>query len=154
VAHAHDLKGTHLYVMGLRAMKSEANVKLDKVTGDILKVSSGLRRNLIKEAAYIRDRSSVDAMLSLNFVTPNNLIIFLENLQSFRDVEEHLAKLLLMCRFGLEAVPEAAVQNALKNLNVVNEALEMLRGVVGTQMTPDGDEVTEGAQPVPAALPD
>ena len=151
--HAHGLQGGHLYVMGLRPMRADANVRADKTTGEIQKVSGKLRRNLIKESAYIRDRDSVDALLSLNFVTPNNLIIFLENLNTFKDVEEHLAKLLLMTRFGLEAVPEAAVSNALRNLNIVVESLEMLRGVVGTQMKPDGDEVTEDAT-VPASMPE
>lgn len=154
VSHAHELRGTRMYVMGLRPMKTEANVKLDKVNGDILKVSTALRKNLVKESAYIRDRGSVDALLSLNFVTPNNLIIYLENLPTFKEVEEQLAKLLLMCRFGLEAVPEMAVQNALRNLNVVIESLEMLRGVIGSQMTPDGDEGSNVAEATPAALSD
>jgi hypothetical protein len=154
VAHACELPGKHIYVMNLRAMKEEANVKLDKLNGDILKVSQALRKNLVKESAYIRNRESVDALLSLNFVTPNNLIIYLQNLDTFKEVEEQLAKLLLMCRFGLEAVPEAAVSNALRNLNVVVESLEMLRGVVGSQMSPDGDEAADGADVTPAALSD
>ena len=141
LARAHGLRGGHLYVMALRPMRGEANVRIDKLTDEVIKVSKVLRRDLVKEAAYIKDRNSVDALLSLNFVNPNNLIVFLENLDKFQEVETNLAKLLLMARFGLEAVPENAVANALKNLNVVNESLEMLRGVLGNQMTPEGEMV-------------
>ena len=85
-----------------------------------------------------------------SLVTPENLLVFLRNLDKFREVEGSLAKLLLMCRFGLEAVPEMAVANALKNLNMVNESLEMLRGVLGNRMSPDGETFADEEIPVSA----
>jgi len=124
--------------MGMRPMKNEATVQADSVSGEVQKISKALKKDLRKEAAYIRDKKSVDALLSLNFVTPENLVVFLENIDRFKDVEGNLAKLLLMTRFGLEAVPEQAVANALKNLNMVIESLEMLRGVLGNEVGREG----------------
>lgn len=137
-------------VMGLRPMKADSNLRIDPKTDEIIKISAVLRKNLIKEAAYIKDKTSVDALLSLNFVTPENLIVFLRNIDKFKDVETSLAKLLLMVRFGLEAVPEMAVANALKNLNMVNESLEMLKGVLGNRMSPDGEVFADEEIPVSA----
>jgi len=138
-------------VMNLRAPKNEANIRIDKQNEEVLKISKVIRKDLFKEAAYIRDKKSVDALLSLNFVSPDNLIIFLKNLPNFREVEGNLAKLLLMARFGLEAVPEQAIENALKNLNLVNESLEMLSGVVGNQMSAHGDIEFEEQEVPPGA---
>lgn len=141
-------------VMNLRVPKTEANIRIQPADpsypqpmdpprstaqDEVIKISAILRKDVFKEAAYIRDKKSVDALLSLNFINPDNLIVFLKNLPKFREVEENLAKLLLMARFGLEAVPEQAVENALKNLNLVDESLELLSGVVGNQMSAHGD---------------
>lgn len=139
-------------VMNLRAPKNEANIRIDKQSEEVLKISQAIRKDLFKEAAYIRDKKSVDALLSLNFVSPDNLIVFLKNLPTFREVEENLAKLLLMTRFSsMEAVPEQAVENALKNLNLVNESLEMLSGVVGNQLSAHGDMEFEERETSPGA---
>lgn len=140
-----------VFVMNLRPFRGETNVRIDKATDEVIKISAMMRRDLLKEAAYIRDRKSVDALLSLNFVNPDNLIVFLKNLPQFREVEASLAKLLLMARFGLEAVPESAIENALKNLTVVNEALELLRGVLGNEMSAHGDVEFEDTAVAPNA---
>jgi hypothetical protein len=149
---AHSMPSKHVYVMSLRPMKYEANIRANKL-GEIMKVADTMRVDLLKEAAYIKDKNSVDALLSLNFVSPENLLVFLQNVDTFRDVEAKLAKLLLLTRFGLEAVPEPAVANALKNLNIVTESLEMLQGVLGNQMTPEGemefDDKPEDREAVP-----
>ncbi len=135
---AHSMQRSHVYVMSLRPMKYGATIKTNEAS-EIVKVSMALRRDLIKEAAYIKDKNSVDALLSLNFVSPENLLVFLKNIEKFRDVEQLLAKLLLMARFGLEAIPESAVANALKNFNTVTEGLEQLQGVLGQKMSPEGE---------------
>ena len=138
LTQANSMNRTHVYVMALRPMKYEATIRTN-LNGEIIKVSKAMRRNLLKEAAYIKDKNSVDAMLSLNFISPDNLIVFLQSLDKYRDVESSLAKLLLMTRMGLEAVPESAVASALKNVNTVTEALEMLQGVLGQKTTPEGE---------------
>jgi hypothetical protein len=127
-----------VFVMNVRPPKAEVNIKIDPQSEEILKISAALRKDLLKEAAYIKDKKSVDALLALNLVSPENLMVFLKNMDKFEEVEQDLAKLLLMCRFGLEAVPETAVANCLKNLTLVNESLEMLQGVLGKQMSAEG----------------
>jgi hypothetical protein len=88
---------------------------------------SAVRVLLVKEAAILPGEETVDRVLSLNFITPENVSIFVKNLPAFQNTASELAKLLVASRLGLEAVPEGAVQRAMNALQGVIEALLQLK---------------------------
>lgn len=85
-----------------------------------------LRRELLKEAAALEDESTVDKVLALNFVNPENLATFLEYIPELEQTSEKLAEMLLSSYLGMEQVPEGAVERAMKNME---EVLLQLRAV-------------------------
>lgn len=107
-------------------------VKKDQIMDkNVAELAAIFRKNLFKEASAIEDPKSVDAMLSLNFVNEANLGQFMQNLPSFREVEEKMAELYLYSCLGLKSqVPEQAVLTAMKALNEVNEHLEYLSAMM------------------------
>jgi hypothetical protein len=78
------------------------------------------------------DEQTVDTVLSLGFINPENLAAFMQKLPTMRESEGYLGELLLLLRLGLQGIKEEPVRAALKSLNRVNEALESL-GSYGTQ---------------------
>lgn len=114
--------GNLKYVDDLRA--KTADIVLAR--REIEKVCSNLCRDLKKEAERIADPMSVDTLLSLNFITPETLQVFVDALPQMKEVESHLAQLLVIARLGVKDVPEEVVSRALKGLNEVNEGLEWL----------------------------
>lgn len=87
---------------------------------------NGLAQDLIKEASALVDTMAVDAILSLNLVTKENILEFARQLPVFEQVLSDLAKLILTIRLGFSAVPEMAVVSAMKGLSKV---VETLRGI-------------------------
>jgi hypothetical protein len=86
----------------------------------------GIAQDLVKEASTLADPSSVDAILSLNMVTKENVLEFVHQLPLFEQVLSNLAKLLLVIRLGLSTVPEMAVTKSMRGLAKV---VEILRGM-------------------------
>jgi hypothetical protein len=85
-----------------------------------------LRRELLKEAAALEDESTVDKVLALNFVNPENLSTFLDYIPELEQCSEKLAEMLLSGYLGMEQIPEGAVERAMKNME---EVLLQLRAV-------------------------
>jgi hypothetical protein len=86
----------------------------------------GLRRNMIKEAATIPDDASVDAILALNFISPDNIDVFVQQLPQLRMVESRLAEMLLGSRLGVTDIPEQSTKRAMDNLEEVVKGLHLL----------------------------
>lgn len=86
----------------------------------------GLRRDLIKEAATIPDDASVDSILALNFITPDNIDVFVQQLPQLRMVESRLAEMLLGSRLGVTDIPEQATKRAMDNLEEVVKGIHLL----------------------------
>lgn len=82
-----------------------------------------LRRDLVKEASVIPDPLTVDAVLSLGFVTPENLMAYIGALPTFDEVSNHLSELLLAVRLGQRDIPVDALERASRNLEDVIEGL-------------------------------
>jgi hypothetical protein len=72
--------------------------------------------SLIKAAARTGDESSLDAMLGLQFITPQNVRMFTENIDDLDQLSGKLASLLLATRLGLEHVEEDSVKEAMDGL--------------------------------------
>lgn len=96
------------------------------------KIASLLRRNLFKEASYIDNAQTVDALLSLNFVTPDNISKFVGKIPHFKATISNLASALIASRLGMQEIPEEAVSIAMQRLVEVVDGLERLRAMQET----------------------
>jgi hypothetical protein len=78
-----------------------------------------LRRDLVKEAATLEDESTVDRVLALNFVNPENLSTFIDYAPELEETSEKLAEMLLSSYLGMDEIPEGSVERAMKNMEEV-----------------------------------
>ena len=90
------------------------------------RVVPDLKQNLFKEAAFIPDPVAVDTVLSLGFVNPENLSIFVAYLPEIDEAQAHMCELLLASRLGMSEVPVGALEKAIKATEQVIEGLRVL----------------------------
>ncbi|NDD05738.1 MAG: hypothetical protein EB078_12610, partial [Proteobacteria bacterium] len=95
------------------------------------KIAKDLRVNLIKEASFVENTQTVDALLSLNFVNPENVSKMVEKLPSLKSAISNLASLLVASRLGIQEIPEQSVSAAMMKLVDVVNGLEALRATQG-----------------------
>lgn len=115
-------------------MKSPASLNIieEKVAeafdsiGPKLKIS----RNLVKEAAHFRNKSSVDAILSLSLLRKRNVSKYIEAIPQFEYVLGELANLLLASRLGLEETNPEALKESFDALTETVIQLHNLRAAV------------------------
>ena len=88
---------------------------------------STLRSDLTKEASVIVDKETVDAILSLRFVTPENVGVYVNYIPELEKVSSKLAELLVASRLGLDDVRETAAKNAMSQVSSVVKGLESLK---------------------------
>lgn len=81
---------------------------------------------LLKEAAALDDAATVDKVLSLGFINPENVSTFIEYLPEFERSICKLAEMLVAVRVGLKDVPENAVKNAMERTEEVTQGLKKL----------------------------
>jgi hypothetical protein len=81
---------------------------------------------MVKEAAILPDASSVDKVLSIGFINPENIQTFVEYIPEFEDTVCRLAELLVSTRLGMPDIPESAVKNSMERLDEVLEGLKKL----------------------------
>jgi hypothetical protein len=86
-----------------------------------------LKRDLIKEAARIEDESTVDKILALNFVNPENLSTFVDYLPELEETSERLSEMLLSSYMGQKEIPEESVERAIKNIEELSTALKAVQ---------------------------
>lgn len=86
-----------------------------------------MKTDLIKEAAFFDDLDTVDSVLSLNFINPENVQTFIESIPDLKEAASKVAQLLLASRLGMGAIPEPAAKKVLDNLEEVIENLESLQ---------------------------
>lgn len=82
---------------------------------------------MLKIAAVLQDTKTVDAILGLNFLTPENVSLFVDNLPTFEETLSKLCELLIATQMGLNDIPESAVSRAIASLDTVVSGLELLR---------------------------
>ena len=83
--------------------------------------------DLTKEASVIVDKETVDAILSLRFVTPENVGVYVDYIPELEKVSSKLAELLVASRLGMDEVRESAAKNAMTQVSSVIKGLEDLR---------------------------
>jgi hypothetical protein len=91
------------------------------------RIAKGLKSNLIKAASYVENSQSVDSLLSLNFINPDNIQKFVSRLPALKATISDLAMLLIASRLGIKELPETSISTALSRLIEVVRGLETLR---------------------------
>lgn len=102
--------------------------RLAEARGEVEKIASQLPRKhlLLKEAASLNDVNSVDKVLSIGFINPENVQMFVEFLPDFEKVHQQLAQTLVAARMGLPDVPESAAKSSMERLDDVISGLKKL----------------------------
>lgn len=86
-----------------------------------------LRQWCVKEALSLGDPQSVDTVLSLGFLNPENLTTFIGYLPVLEDAQAKLCDILLASRLGsLIDTPEGAIERAVRSTEAVLEGLKAL----------------------------
>lgn len=82
--------------------------------------------HMVKEASVIPDPTAVDTVLSLGFLTPENVSIFIDALPKIEESQSRMCELLLASRLGLKEVPETALERAIRLTEEVIDGLKVL----------------------------
>lgn len=103
-------------------------------------VERRFKADLIKVAGYMENTQTIDAMLSLNFVTPDNISKYVSKIPQFKGAISSLCGCLLASRLGMKEIPEQSASSALVRLLEVVDGLERLKvsqnmGVKDSQAT-------------------
>jgi len=111
-----------------RVIVPASKVKVAQSSKEFEDFVFGLRANLIKEAAAIAPAAeeTLDSVLSLNFITPENVQGFMEALPSYEQALSSLSELLVAVRIGIPDVPEAAVLSCIRSLSRTVDGLNKL----------------------------
>ncbi len=83
--------------------------------------------DLVKEAAELTSDMSVDAVLALGFLSPDNVQAFAQQADSLEQVASTIAEMLVSARLGLKEIPEQAAERALQGIDAVVQGLKNLR---------------------------
>jgi hypothetical protein len=73
-----------------------------------------LRKDLVKEAAVLQDKTTVNDLLALNFINPENLDTFVSYVPELEETSERLAEMLLYSQLGMNELPEGAITRSMK----------------------------------------
>lgn len=127
VKTAH-VKG-HAEIHGTRTLPllSEKRASEKPREQKIQKIASLLKRNLFKEAAFIDSSQTLDALLSLNFINPDNISKFIGKIPQLKAAISSLASCLLASRLGIREIPEQAASTGMMKLLEVVDGLEKLK---------------------------
>jgi hypothetical protein len=98
-----------------------------KTASELLTTLPNLKRDLIKEAAAMEDPGTVDKILALNFINPENLSTFIEYLPELEESNERMAEMVLAGYLGMKEIPIAAVERAMHNMEEVLEGLKAVQ---------------------------
>jgi hypothetical protein len=112
-------------IHGVDRLRSRAEKvsETGKLIAKISSVVASLKTNMLKEAAEIDDNATVDVLLGLNFLNPDNLAKFVAYKPVFDKVLDYLAELTLASRLGLKDIPEAAAVSGMHKLMEIVDGL-------------------------------
>ena len=95
--------------------------------GDMLERLPQLKQpHLLKEAAAFPDPTTVDTVLSLGFINPENILTYVSYLPDIEDSQTKLCELLLGVRLGLSNIQGSSLERAVRSLEETIEGLKVL----------------------------
>jgi len=114
----------------LRLPKTPAQVKTAAPTRARAQIVRDMKppiAELVKIAASIEDAQTVDSVLSLGFINPENVSRFTAARAMLWEVSHMLAKLLLASRLGMEDLPEESIRSAISHIQRVISGIDKLK---------------------------
>jgi hypothetical protein len=88
---------------------------------------TGIRASLVKEAAVLAAPDTIDAVLSLEFVTPENINTYIEFIPTLEDALAKLSETLVGARIGVPDIPENALTSSVTSLDRAIQGLKKLQ---------------------------
>jgi len=82
---------------------------------------------LSKEASALVDTASVDSVLALNFLNPENVETFVEHIPELEAASKKVASLVLASQIGLQSIPKTAAVRTMFALEDVITGLKSLK---------------------------
>jgi hypothetical protein len=131
--------GNVVRMFGLRPVSTRNEMyedALKEAAVDMLETHLPQRVNLLKEisaitfdkkASALVDTASVDAVLALNFLNPENVETFIEFLPQLEEASTKLASVVLAAQIGLQSIPKTAAVRAMFALEDVINGLKSLK---------------------------
>lgn len=122
-------------VHGLSQLRKKAEIikEASETQARLETLCSKLRTNLIKAASQIDDSATVDTLLSLNFLNPQNLAKFVSYTSVFEKAQDYLAEVLIASRLALKEVNQSAVGTAISQLREVINGLKAIESGMKNQ---------------------
>jgi hypothetical protein len=136
VAEARKLNGRDsVKLAGLKTITTlgERYSQSVKTASAFLERLPNLRKDLVKEAAAIKDEATIDKVLALNFINPENVSTFVEYLPELEQAGERMAEMLIHSYLGQQDMPEGAIEKAMTGMEDVIAGLKAIRGVEESQ---------------------
>lgn len=106
--------------------RQELEKEAHAVYANLSKIANRVKADLIKHASEIEDSATVDTILALKFLNPENLAKFVSFIPLLDKAADHLAELTIASRLGLNTIKESATVGAMHKLE---EAIQALKGL-------------------------
>jgi hypothetical protein len=131
--------GKPVRMFGLQPVSTRRELENDaakEAAVELLDAQLPQRVNLLKEisaitfdkrASALVDTASVDAVLALNFLNPENVDTFIEFLPQLEEASTKLASVVLAAQVGLQSIPKTAAVRAMFALEDVINGLKSLK---------------------------
>lgn len=131
--------GKAVRMFGLQPISTRREMEDDAIKEaalDMIDTQIPQRVNLLKEisaitfdkkASALVDTASVDAILALNFLNPENVDTFIEFLPQLEEASTKLASVVLAAQIGLQSIPKTAAVRAMFALEDVINGLKSLK---------------------------
>jgi hypothetical protein len=118
-------------IAGLKTIQTLAEKYEEATKTAAEKVAGGLKvlelqQDLTKEAASLEDEQTVDHVLALNFISPDNLQTFIEYIPELDQTSKHIAEMLFASYLGEHSMPEKALERCMKALEETIESLKAI----------------------------
>jgi hypothetical protein len=124
-------------VGGLKSLnKTASDLGSDKraVYMQMLASLPALKKDTVKLAADIKDPASVDRILSLNFLNPQNIGVLVDHMKDLEDTGTRLSEMLIATRMGAkEDLNESSIIQARQAIDDVLDGLTELKSRLGPQ---------------------
>lgn len=105
---------------------SELAKEAREKTASLAAAIRGMKVSMVKEAAAMPSAMTVDAVLSLGFLNPENVRLFVGRLPYLEKVLSMVCEMVVASRLGLTAIPEGAASRAARALDGVINGLRGL----------------------------
>ena len=118
---------SELHGLKFTPLKSEKIAQVIPKAEKMLKFAKSLKGDFFKTASYMENSQTVDALLSLNFVNPENITKFVAKIPALKSAISNIASCVIASRLGMQEIPEDSSVTAMMRLVDVVTGLERLR---------------------------